>query len=71
MYIVLCFRIAFHRPKKSFLIIIEIKLRNCITLKKTLEKTIFLYIIVTGSHGKYLGIDQSIKHELVSSAANT
>ena len=62
--------IAFHRHKKSFLII-EMKLRHCITLKKHLRKTILLYIIVTVSRGTYLGIDQSIKRKFVSSAANT
>ena len=52
--------IVFHRHKKSFLII-EMKLLHCITLKKKhLRKTILLYIIVTVSHGTYLGIDQSI-----------
>ena len=37
--------IVFHRGKKSFLII-EMKLRYCITLHKNTEKTILLYIIV-------------------------
>ena len=62
--------IVFHRRKKSFLII-EMKLRHCITLQKNTEKTILLYITVTVSRGTYLGIDQSIKRKFVSSAANT
>ena len=37
--------IVFYRRKKSF-IIIEMKLRHCITLQKNTEKTILLYIIV-------------------------
>ena len=40
--------IVFHRRKKSFLII-EMKLRHCITLQKTLRKTILLYTTVTVS----------------------
>ena len=35
--------IVFQRRKKSFLII-EMKLRHCITLQKNTEKTILLYI---------------------------
>ena len=62
--------IVFHLRKKSFLII-EMKLRHCITLQKNTEKTILLYITVTVSRGTYLGIDQSIKRKFVSSAANT
>ena len=62
--------IVFHRCKKSFLII-EMKLRHCITLQKNTEKTILLYIIVIVSRGIYLGIDQSMKLIFVSSAANT
>ena len=62
--------IVFHRHKKSFLII-EMKLHHCITLKKHLRKTILLYIIVTVSHGTYLGTDQSMKRKFVSSTANT
>ena len=62
--------VAFHCRKKSFLII-EIKLRHCITLQKNTEKTILLYITVTVSRGTYLGIDQSMKRKFVSSAANT
>ena len=52
--------IVFHRRKKSFLII-EMKLRHCITLQKKAEKTILLYITDTVSRGTYLGIDQSMK----------
>ena len=37
--------IVFHRRKKSSLII-EMKLRHCITLQKNTEKTILLYITV-------------------------
>ena len=37
----------------------------------TLEKNNLLYVIVTVSRGTYLGIDQSMKRELVSGAANT
>ena len=59
--------IVFHRRKKSFLII-EMKLRHCITLQKDTEKTILLYIIVTVNRGTYLGIDQSMKRKFVSSA---
>ena len=62
--------IVFYRRKKSFLII-EMKLRHCITLQKTLRKQFLLYITVTVSRGIYLGIDQSIKRKFVSSAANT
>ena len=63
--------ILFHRRKKSFLII-EMKLRHCITLqKKNTEKTILIYITVTVSRGTYLGIDQSMKCKFLSSAANT
>ena len=62
--------IVFHRHKKSILII-EIKLRHCITSQKNTEKTILLYITVTVSRGTYLGIDQSMKRKLVSSATNT
>ena len=46
-------------PQKEFLII-EMKLRHCITLQKNTEKTILLYITVTVSRETYLGIDQSI-----------
>ena len=60
--------IVFHRHKKSFLII-EMKLRHCITLQKNTEKTILLYIIITVSRGTYLGIDQSMKRKFLSSAA--
>ena len=60
--------IVFHRRKKSFLII-EMKLRYCITLQKNTEKTILLYITVTVSRGTYLDIDQSIKGKFVSIAA--
>ena len=60
---------VFHRQKKSFLII-EMKLRHCITLQKYTEKTILLYITVTVSRGAYLGIDQSIKGKFINSAAN-
>ena len=70
MHIVLLFRNVFHRHKKSFLVI-EMKLRHCTTLKKTLEKNILHYIIVTVSRGTYLGMDQKIKRKFVSSAANT
>ena len=59
--------IVFHRRKKSFLII-DMKLRHCITLQNT-EKTILLYITVTVSRKTYLDIDQSIKRKYVSSAA--
>ena len=62
--------IVFHIRKKSF-IIIEMKLHHCITLQKNIEKTTLLYITVTASRGTYLGIDQSMKRKLVSSAANT
>ena len=62
--------IVFHRRKKSFLII-KMKLRHCITLQKNNDKTILLYIIVTISHGTYLGITQNMKHKFISSAANT
>ena len=62
--------IVFHRHKNNFLII-EMKLRHCITLKKHFRKTILLYITVTVSRGTYLGIDQSMKRKFVSSAANT
>ena len=62
--------IVFYRRKKSFLII-EMKLRHCITLQKNTEKTILLYITVTVSRGTYVGIDQSMKRKFVSSAANT
>ena len=62
--------IVFHPRKKSFLII-EMKLRHCIALKKTLEKTILLYLTVTASRETYLGIDQSMKRKFLSSAANT
>ena len=62
--------IVFHRRKKNFLII-EMKLRHCITLQKNTEKTILFYITVTVSHGTYPGIDQSMKRKFVSSAANT
>ena len=50
--------IVFHRRKKSFLII-EMKLRHCITLQKNTEKTILHYIIVTVSRETYHGIDQT------------
>ena len=60
--------IIFHRRKKSILII-ETKLRHCITLQKNTEKTMLLYITVTVSRGTYLGIDQSVKCKFVSSAA--
>ena len=59
--------IVFHRCKKSFLII-EMKLRYCITLIKNTKKTILLYITVTVSRGTYLGFDQSMKRKFVSSA---
>ena len=62
--------ILVHRRKNSFLII-EIKLRHCITLQKNTEKTILLYITVTVSRRTYPGIDQSMKRKFVSSAANT
>ena len=62
--------IIFHRHKKSFSLI-EMKLRNCITLEKHLRKTMLLYIIVTVSRGTYLDIDQSMKRKFVSSAPNT
>ena len=39
--------------------------------KEHLRKTILLYMIVTVSHGTYLGIDQSMKRKFVSSTANT
>ena len=52
--------IVFHRHKKSF-VIIEMKLRHCITLQKNTEKTILLYITVTVSHGAYLGINQTTR----------
>ena len=61
--------IVFHRREKSFLII-EMKLRHCITLQKNTEKTILLYITVTVSRETYLSINQSIKRKFVSSAAN-
>ena len=35
--------VVFYRCKKSFLII-EMKLRHCMTLQKNIEKTILLYI---------------------------
>ena len=47
--------IVFHRRKKSFLII-EMKLRHCVTLQKNTEKTILLYITATVNRGTYLGI---------------
>ena len=56
-------------PQKKFLII-EMKLRHCITLQKNTEKTILLHITVTDSRGTYLGINQSM-NKFVSSAANT
>ena len=62
--------IVFHRRKKSFLII-EMKLRHCITSQKNTEKTILFYIIVTVNRGTYLGIDQSMKPKFVSRATNT
>ena len=72
MHIVLFFRNVFQRHKKSFLITgIELKLFQCTTLKKHLRKAILLYIIVTVSRGTYLGIVQSMKRKLVSSAENT
>ena len=61
--------IVFHRRKKSFLII-EMKLRHCLTLQNT-EKTILLYITVTVNRETYLGIDQSMKRKFVTIAANT
>ena len=68
MHIVLFFRNVFHCHKKSFLITgIELKLCHLIIKKETLEKTILLYIIVTVSHGTYLGIFQSMKRKFVSS----
>ena len=70
LYITLYMHIVFHRQKKSFLVI-EMKLRLCITLQKNTEKTILLYIIVTISRGTYLGIDQNTKRKFVSSVANT
>ena len=62
--------IVFHRRNKSFLII-EMKLRHCITLQKNTDRTILNYITVIVSRGTYLGIDQSIKRKFVRSAANT
>ena len=62
--------IVFHRNKMSFSII-EMKLRDCITLKKHLRKAILLYTIVTVSCGTYLGIDQSMIRKFVSSPSNT
>ena len=62
--------IVFQRRRKSFLII-EMKLRHCITLQKNTEKTILLYITLTVSRGMYLGIDQNMKRKFVSSAAKT
>ena len=69
--------IVFHRHKKSFLII-EMKLHHCNETtslhyfkKEHLRKTVLLYVIVTVSHGTYLGIDQSMKRKFVSSTANT
>ena len=44
-------------PLQKEFLIIEIKLRHCITLQKNTEKTILLYTIVTDSRGTYLGID--------------
>ena len=41
LYITVYLHIVFHGRKKSFLII-EIKLRHCITLQKSTEKTILL-----------------------------
>ena len=70
LYITVYVHIVFERRKKIFLII-EMKLRHCITLQKNTEETILLYTIVTDSRETYLGIDQSIKHKFVSSAANT
>ena len=69
-YITVYIHIGFYRRKNNFLII-EMKLRHCITLQKKTEKTILLYVIVTVSRGTYLGIDQSMKLKFVSSAANT
>ena len=67
MYIVLSFFCnVFHRHKKSILFI-EITSHY---LKKTLQKTILLYIIVTVSRGIYLGIVESMKHKFVSIAGN-
>ena len=68
MHIVLFFRYLFYLHKESFLII-KMKLRHYTTLKKTFEKTIFLYIIVSVCRGTYLGIDQRIKRKFISSAA--
>ena len=62
--------IVFHRRKKSFLII-ETKLRDCITFKKNFEKTILLYINDIASRETYLGIDRRMKRKFVSNAANT
>ena len=70
LYITVYMHIEFHRYKKSVLII-EMKLRHCITLQKNTEKIILLYITVTVSRETYLGIDQSMKRKFVSSAANT
>ena len=69
MHIVLffCTIHVFHCLEKSFLITgIELKLRHLIIKKETLEKTILLYIIVTVSHGTYLGIFQSMKRKFVA-----
>ena len=55
-------------PQKEFLII-DMKLRHCITLRKNTEKTILLYTIVTDSSVTYLGIDQCMKRKFVSIAA--
>ena len=63
--------IVFHRNKKTFFLIIEMKQRHCITLQNNTGKTILLNITVTVSRGIYLGIDQSMKCKFVSSAANT
>ena len=60
--------IVFHCRKKSFLII-EMKLRHCITLQKNTEKTTLFYITVTVNPGTYLDINQSIKRKFSSSAA--